>query len=86
MKKFLVRLKINCGEYEYSSKCVMQAKTSEEADGMAEDRAAEFYGDPDSGHVEGESYYFGGGAIAVCVVSVVEITDAEYEVLNKYLP
>ncbi len=86
MKKFLIRLKVTCGEYEYSSKCVVKAKSMKKADAMAEDRASEFYGDPDSGHKEGECYYFNGGAIAVSVHSVVQVTDAEYEVLNKFLP
>lgn len=85
MKKFIfINLKIQNGDYEYHSKTVHELTEGITKEEYAEDFASGFYG----GDVEREhngTCYFHGGEVAVKVCSVDDITEKEYNVLNKFL-
>jgi hypothetical protein len=82
MKYVFLRLKIINGEYEYSSQGVHQISKRRSLDVFAREYAKTFYGG--KSYKEDEYYFFNGGEVAVRVSSVVEITEAEYNVLNKF--
>ena len=84
MKNFLITLKIRCGEYEFSSKKPLKAKDQGTADKLADERASEFYGNPDRGNTK-DGYFFDNGSLCVTVEMVREISLDEFNVLEKHL-
>ena len=85
MKKFLITLKVRCGEYEFKPKCVRQAKTQAEANIIATRRARHFYGNADKGSSKETGFYFNRGEVCVQVDMVREISLDEFNVLEKHL-
>jgi hypothetical protein len=82
MKYIFLRLKVINGEYEYSSQSVHQISKKSNINLFAEKYAKTFYGG--NSYIEDNYYFFNGGEVAVRVSNVVEITEAEYNVLNKF--
>ena len=82
-KFIFIRLKIQCGEYDYTSKSVHEIPNTADINAFGEEYASNFYSN--KSHEDGDVYYFNGGEIAVTCKGVQEITAEEYHILNKFL-
>jgi hypothetical protein len=82
-KFILIKIKIQCGEYEFSSNSVHEISSKKNVNKFAETHAEDFYGI--KAYKDDNVHYFNGGEVAVQVKAVAEITKEEYEVLNKFL-
>ena len=84
MKKYIVlNLKIQNGEYEYSSKTIHEIPEEVNIDEFTEEYASEFYSK--FSHEDSGTYYFNGGEVAVRVRGYSVITKQEYKILLKYI-
>ena len=81
-KYYLYNIKIQNGEYEYSSKSVHTAPPDGDEKKHADEYVSDFYGSPSE--KDGDWYYFNGGEIAAKMLSVQEITKVEYDVFRKF--
>jgi len=82
MKYIFLNLKIINGEYEYSSKSVHAISKRRNIDVFANKYAKDFY--TKKAYSDGDYYFFNGGEVAVRVKTVQEITENEYQILNKF--
>lgn len=82
-KYVFLMLKIINGEYEYESVGVHGIHKDINIEEWAEDYASDFYAS--KGDVDGDTYFFNGGVVAVRVRSIENITKEEYDVLSKFI-
>lgn len=83
MKKVFVILNFRTGEYEHTDKHVIEVPEKEDIHKYAEDvLIRDMFLD---GEEEEDGFYFDSGCICVNILSIEEITDKEYKVLNKFL-
>jgi hypothetical protein len=81
MKHVFIKLKIQCGEYEFYALSVHI--TSFTPNVYAESYAQNFYG---SNHYQiDNAYYYYGGEVAVSVYEYREITADNYNILTQFL-
>jgi hypothetical protein len=85
MKKYLIVLKITCGEYDFTCKSVQRLSSRANPERAAIARARGFYGKADKRAAGDAGFYFNGGEVYVEVKSVVPLTDAEAAVLEKFI-
>lgn len=83
MKKYLGKLQERNGEFEYQHNILFETNSSPEK--WIENYASTFYPGGDGEEVEDALFAFFGGQVLVFVDSVVEVTDEEYAVLQKYM-
>ena len=81
-------ISIRNGEYEYTSKSVHIIEQQDITPQQAGDEyAKQFYNDVDSEPEEtDEGFYFNGGEVCVWCDRAEEITEEQYNILNKFIP
>ena len=74
---------IRNGEYEYNSKSIHFTESDKPAQELGDEHASSFYigeGEPD-----GDGFFFHAGSVYVECRRAEEITEAEYNVLTKFI-
>ena len=83
MRYWFLNIQVRQGEYEFNQKSVHKTPKDEEFD--AEEYAKDYYGFADDPDNDDGSYYFNCGNVCVEVYKIQEITQKEYNVLNRYI-
>jgi hypothetical protein len=83
IKYLFITLRVRSGNYDFESKSIHKIKSRNDASDFAEKYASDFYGE--NAHKENGRYFFNNGEVAVDVRRAQEITEGEYNVMNKFL-
>lgn len=85
-KYFYREIKERNGEYEYSHRSTLIAKSKEDADKQLNDLCKNWYGGAkDSKWEEDGGWYHNGGEVYVRPLSLNEVSKMEYDILRKYI-
>ncbi len=87
MKYLLVEIAERNGEKEYTARCLAQCPSEQNPNLVADAIAVNWYEDclDDESPFDHDSFWFEGGAIAVEVAGVKEVSAQHYDVLSLYL-